>query len=95
MVASQPRNKRSLALNLKSIEGIGIVKRLVEGTDVLITGTPGIPPARVGVSLYDSLASMHAAIGTLMSVLRVKTGQGEGQIVDVSLVERLQCDAWS
>lgn len=51
------------------------------------TGTPGIPPARVGVSLGDSLASMHAVIGALMSVLRVKTGQGEGQIVDVSLVE--------
>ena len=51
------------------------------------TGTPGIPPARVGVSLGDSLASMHAEIGALMSVLREKTGQGEGQIVDVSLVE--------
>lgn len=51
------------------------------------TGTPGIPPARVGVSLGDSLASLHAVIGALMSVLRVKTGQGEGQVVDVSLVE--------
>ncbi|MNM50211.1 E-cinnamoyl-CoA:R-phenyllactate CoA transferase [compost metagenome] len=51
------------------------------------TGTPGIPPARVGVSLGDSLASMHAVIGALISVLRVKTGQGEGQVVDVSLVE--------
>ena len=51
------------------------------------TGTPGVPPARVGVSLGDSLASMHAVIGALMSVLRVKTGQGDGQVVDVSLVE--------
>lgn len=51
------------------------------------TGTPGIPPARVGVSLGDSLASLHAVIGALMSVLRVKTGQGDGQVVDVSLVE--------
>lgn len=141
----QSRNKKSLALNLKSSEGIGIIKQLVEGADVLIenlrpgaleklglgwdvlhalnpkltlvrisgygqtgpyrdrpgfgaigeamggirytTGTPGSPPARVGVSLGDSLASMHAVIGALMSVLRVKTGQGKGQIVDVSLVE--------
>ncbi|MEB6588248.1 CoA transferase [Pseudomonas asiatica] len=141
----QSRNKKSLALNLKSAEGIEIVKQLAESADVLIenlrpgaleklglgwdvlhalnpkltlvrisgygqtgpyrdrpgfgaigeamggirytTGTPGIPPARVGVSLGDSLASMHAVIGALMSVLRVKTGQGEGQIVDVSLVE--------
>lgn len=141
----QSRNKHSLALNLKSADGIAIVKQLVEGADVLIenlrpgaleklglgwdvlhalnpkltlvrisgygqtgpyrdrpgfgaigeamggirytTGTPGSPPARVGVSLGDSLASMHAVIGALMSVLRVKTGQGEGQVVDVSLVE--------
>lgn len=141
----QSRNKQSLALNLKSADGIAIVKQLVEGADVLIenlrpgaleklglgwdvlhalnpkltlvrisgygqtgpyrdrpgfgaigeamggirytTGTPGSPPARVGVSLGDSLASMHAVIGALMSVLRVKTGQGDGQVVDVSLVE--------
>jgi len=51
------------------------------------TGTPGAPPARVGVSLGDSLASMHAVMGALMSLLRVKTGQGDGQIVDVSLAE--------
>ncbi len=141
----QSRNKKSLALNLKSPEGIAIVKQLAESADVLIenlrpgaleklgigwdvlhalnpkltlvrisgygqsgpyrdrpgfgaigeamggirytTGTPGIPPARVGVSLGDSLASMHAVIGALMSLLRVKTGQGEGQVVDVSLAE--------
>ncbi len=51
------------------------------------TGEPDGAPARVGVSLGDSLASLHGVIGALMSVLRVKTGQGEGQIVDVSLVE--------
>ena len=141
----QSRNKKSLSLNLKSSEGIEIVKRLAESADVLIenlrpgaleklglgwdvlhalnpkltlvrisgygqsgpyrdrpgfgaigeamggirytTGTPGSPPARVGVSLGDSLASMHAVMGALMSLLRVKTGQGDGQIVDVSLVE--------
>lgn len=141
----QSRNKKSLALNLKSPEGIAIVKQLAESTDVLIenlrpgaleklglgwdvlhalnpkltlvrisgygqtgpyrdrpgfgaigeamggirytTGTPGTPPARVGVSLGDSLASMHAVMGALMALLRVKTGQGDGQIVDVSLAE--------
>ena len=39
------------------------------------------------MSLGDSLASLHAVMGALMSVLRVKTGQGLGQVVDVSLVE--------
>jgi crotonobetainyl-CoA:carnitine CoA-transferase CaiB-like acyl-CoA transferase len=51
------------------------------------TGEAGGVPARVGVSLGDSLASLHAVMGALMSVLRVKTGQGDGQVVDVSLVE--------
>jgi len=141
----QSRNKKSLALNLKSTEGIEIVKQLAESADVLIenlrpgaleklglgwdvlhalnpklilvrisgygqsgpyrdrpgfgaigeamggirytTGHPDSPPARVGVSLGDSLASMHAVMGALMSLLRVKTGQGDGQVVDVSLAE--------
>lgn len=51
------------------------------------TGEPDGAPARVGVSLGDSLASLHAVMGALMSLLRVKTGQGDGQMVDVSLVE--------
>jgi len=141
----QSRNKKSISVNLKSPEGVDIVKRLAEGADVLIenlkpgaleklglgwdvlhalnpkltlvrisgygqtgpykdrpgfgaigeamggirytTGEVEGVPARVGVSLGDSLASLHAVMGALMSVLRVKTGQGDGQVVDVSLVE--------
>lgn len=51
------------------------------------TGAPDGAPARAGISLGDSLASLHAVMGALMSLLRVKTGQGPGQVVDVSLVE--------
>ncbi|MBX7275617.1 CoA transferase [Pseudomonas sp. ERGC3:01] len=141
----QSRNKKSLALDLKSPEGLGLIKQLLGDADVLIenlrpggleklglgwdvlhalnpkltlvrisgygqtgpyrdrpgfgaigeamggirytTGNPDSPPARVGVSLGDSLASLHGVIGALMSLLRVKTGQGDGQIVDVSLAE--------
>ena len=141
----QSRNKKSLALDLKSSEGLDLIKQLLGDADVLIenlrpggleklglgwevlhalnpkltlvrisgygqtgpyrdrpgfgaigeamggirytTGNPESPPARVGVSLGDSLASLHGVIGALMSLLRVKTGQGEGQIVDVSLAE--------
>lgn len=141
----QSRNKKSLALDLKSPQGLGLIKQLLGDADVLIenlrpggleklglgwdvlhalnpkltlvrisgygqtgpyrdrpgfgaigeamggirytTGNPDSPPARVGVSLGDSLASLHAVIGALMSLLRVKTGQGDGQIVDVSLAE--------
>jgi crotonobetainyl-CoA:carnitine CoA-transferase CaiB-like acyl-CoA transferase len=141
----QSRNKKSLALDLKSAEGLSLIKQLLGDADVLIenlrpggleklglgwdvlhalnpqltlvrisgygqtgpyrdrpgfgaigeamggirytTGNPDSPPARVGVSLGDSLASLHGVIGALMSLLRVKTGQGDGQIVDVSLAE--------
>ena len=44
------------------------------------TGEAGGVPARVGVSLGDSLASLHAVMGALMSVLRVKMGNGDGQV---------------
>ena len=52
-----------------------------------ITGEPGRPPPRVGVSIGDSIASLHGVMGALMALLRVKSGQGGGQVVDVSLVE--------
>lgn len=141
----QSRNKKSIALDLKTAEGRAIVKQLACSADVLIenfrpggleklglgwdvlselnpnlvmvrisgygqtgpyrdrpgfgaigeamggirytTGEPGSPPSRVGISLGDSLASLHGVIGALMALLRVKTGEGKGQIVDVSLVE--------
>ena len=51
------------------------------------TGDPSGPPSRMGVSIGDSIASLHAVMGALMSLLRVKTGQGGGQVVDVSLAE--------
>ncbi|CAG4894582.1 CaiB/BaiF CoA transferase family protein [Paraburkholderia saeva] len=141
----QSRNKKSICVNLKSAEGVDVVKRLATDADIVIenlrpgalerlglgwdvlhginpkltmvrisgygqsgpyrdrpgfgaigeamggirytTGDVDGAPARVGVSLGDSLASLHGVIGALMSVLRVKTGQGDGQVVDVSLVE--------
>jgi crotonobetainyl-CoA:carnitine CoA-transferase CaiB-like acyl-CoA transferase len=141
----QSRNKKSVALDLRTPEGVEIIKRLAASADVVIenfrpgaleklglgwdvlnatnpnlimvrisgygqtgpyrdrpgfgaigeamggirytTGHPDSPPSRVGVSLGDSLASLHGVIGALMCLLRVKTGQGQGQVVDVSLVE--------
>lgn len=141
----QSRNKKSIGIDLKTPEGVEIVKRLVASADVLIenyrpdwleklglgwdvlseinpnlvlvrisgygqtgpyrdrpgfgaiaealggirytTGEPEMPPARVGVSLGDSLASLHGVIGALMALLNIKSGRGRGQVVDVSLVE--------
>lgn len=51
------------------------------------TGDPESPPARTGISIGDSLASLHAVMGALMSLLHVKAAGGNGQVVDVSLFE--------
>ena len=141
----QSRNKKSIALDLKSPEGLAIARDLAAGADIVIenfrpggleklglgwddlsalnpnlvmvrisgygqtgpyrdrpgfgaigeamgglrftTGDPDSPPARVGVSIGDSLASLHGVIGALMALIHVKVGQGKGQVVDVSLFE--------
>ena len=141
----QSRNKKSIAVDLKSPEGADVVRALASSADVVIenfrpggleklglgwadlsalnpdlvmvrisgygqtgpyrdrpgfgaigeamgglrftTGHPDSPPARVGVSIGDTLASLHGVIGALMSLLHVKTAGGKGQVIDVSLVE--------
>lgn len=70
----------------KNRPGFGAIGEAMGGIRYT-TGDPASPPARVGVSLGDSLASLHGVMGALMALLRVKTGQGKGQVVDVSLVE--------
>ncbi len=57
-----------------------------------LTGEPGRPPVRSGVSLGDTVAGMHAALGLLVAVLHRETapperGGGRGQTVDVALYE--------
>ena len=53
-----------------------------------INGFPGEPPPRLHISLGDSLAGMFAAQGVLAALYwRDATGSGEGQVVDVSLLE--------
>lgn len=141
----QSRNKKSVTVDLKRIEGQEIIHKLIADADILIenfrpgvlekwdlgwerlsainpnlvmvrisgfgqtgpyrhrpgfgaigeamgglrytTGAPDRPPSRVGISIGDSLASLHAVIGALMSLIAIKDGRAGGQIVDVSLVE--------
>ena len=53
-----------------------------------ITGYPGAPPPRLGISLGDELAGLFAAQGVLAALYsRDVGGSGQGQVVDVSLVE--------
>jgi formyl-CoA transferase len=50
------------------------------------TGTPGLPPARSGISLGDSLSGMFAVIGTLAALVE-RDKSGHGQEVDVAIYE--------
>jgi formyl-CoA transferase len=47
-----------------------------------ITGFPDRPPVRPNLSVGDTLASLHAVIGTLLALR-----SGKGQVVDVALYE--------
>jgi formyl-CoA transferase len=51
-----------------------------------ITGEPDRPPGRVGLSLGDSIASLHAVIGAFVA-LHERQESGRGQMVDVALTE--------
>jgi formyl-CoA transferase len=138
------RNKRSVTLNLRALEGQAIVRQLIAGADVLIenfrpgtmekwglgyeslaadnpglvmarvsgfgqtgpyakragygligeamgglrhiTGEPDRPPARAGLSIGDSLAATHAAMGVMMA-LHARQSSGRGQVVDAAIYE--------
>lgn len=147
----QSRNKRSLALDLKTPEAQDIVRRLAAEADVLIenfrpgamegwglgpealqalnpglimlrisgygqtgpyrdrpgfgvvaeamggmrhlTAEPGRVPVRVGVSIGDTLASLHGVIGILLALqhrhatVGGEAPKGRGQVIDVALYE--------
>jgi formyl-CoA transferase len=142
--AVQARNKKSVTLNLKSQEGLQVLRKLLESADILVENfrpgqlekwglgpdalgalNPGLivvrlsgygqtgpykdrpgfgaiaesiggmrflsgdtdrPPVRVGISIGDSLAGLHAVIGALMA-LQQRHKTGKGQTVDVALYE--------
>ena len=53
-----------------------------------VTGHPDRPPVRSNLSLGDTLAGLHAALGVLTALYhRDRGGEGEGQVVDVAIYE--------
>src|SRR5581483_10907898 len=52
-----------------------------------LTGEPGRVPVRTGVSIGDTLAALHGAIGVLIALHQRKCNGGQGQVVDVALYE--------
>ena len=53
-----------------------------------INGEPGQAPVRPNISMGDTLAAIHAALGiTLALIQRAKPDSGKGQVIDVALYE--------
>ena len=65
--------------------GFAAIAEAIGGLRYLI-GYPDRAPVRTGVSIGDTLASLYGVVGTLMA-LRHAEQTGEGQVVDVSLIE--------
>jgi crotonobetainyl-CoA:carnitine CoA-transferase CaiB-like acyl-CoA transferase len=143
---SLARNKKSVTIDLKSARGVQLVRRLIDGADVVIenfrpgvveswglgpddfkdsnpglvyarisgygqdgpyaakpgfasvcegmsgfryvNGHPGEAPVRPNLSIGDTISGIHAALGIAMALLE-KQRSGEGQVIDVALVESM------
>jgi crotonobetainyl-CoA:carnitine CoA-transferase CaiB-like acyl-CoA transferase len=140
------RNKKSVTLDLKSVQGRALALKLLETADVVvenfrpglmeswgmgpvelkernpglvyarisgygqtgpysskpgyasvtegfggfryINGEPGKAPVRPNISLGDTVAAIHAALGIALALIqRAKPNSGQGQVVDVALYE--------
>jgi formyl-CoA transferase len=69
----------------KDKPGFGVVAEAMGGLRHL-SGEPGRLPVRVGVSMGDTLASLHGVVGILMALYE-KQKSGLGQVIDVALYE--------
>mgnify|MGYP001811886387 CR=1 FL=1 len=143
---SLARNKKSVSIDLKTAQGVELVKQLIEQADVVIenfrpgvvenwglgpqdfrasnpglvyarisgygqdgpyankpgfasvcegmsgfryvNGHPGEAPVRPNLSIGDTISGIHAALGIAMALLE-KNRSGNGQVVDVALVESM------
>ena len=76
----------------KDKPGFGVVAEAMGGLRHL-TGEPGRVPVRVGVSIGDTLASLHGVIGVLLALNHrnntrsAAQPKGVGQVIDVALYE--------
>jgi len=69
----------------RDLPGFGVIGEAMGGLRHL-SGYPGQPPVRVGVSIGDSLSSLYGVIGVLLA-LEERNRSGQGQEIDVALYE--------
>ena len=70
----------------KDRPGFGVIGEAMGGLRYL-TGEPGRPPVRTGVSIGDTLSGLHGVIGVLLALRHREQQGGVGQEVDVALYE--------
>jgi len=75
---------------MKDMPGFGAIAESMGGLRY-VSGHADRPPVRVGISIGDSVAALHGALGAMMALRhRDATGgktTGQGQMVDVALYE--------
>lgn len=54
-----------------------------------VNGHPGEAPVRPNLSIGDTIAGIHAALGIALALLKRERGDGAGQVVDVALYESM------
>ncbi len=67
-----------------SLPGYDLVVQAISGL-MSLTGEPDGPAYRAGISVFDVMAGLHAAIG-ILSALHHRDRTGEGQHVELSLL---------
>ncbi|MEM6762380.1 MAG: CoA transferase [Pseudomonadota bacterium] len=65
--------------------GFGSVGEAMGGMRYVV-GDPSTPPSRMGISIGDELAAMHAAFGAVMAI-HARERTGRGQVVDSAIYE--------
>ncbi len=70
----------------RDLPGFGLIAEAMGGLRHL-TAEPGRVPVRVGVSIGDTLASLHGALCVLMALYHRDARGGKGQVIDVALYE--------
>ena len=67
-----------------ALPGYDVIVQAVSGF-MSMTGDPAGPPYRAGISLFDIIAGLHAALG-ILAALHHRNVSGEGQHVEVNLL---------
>lgn len=70
----------------RDLPGFGVIGEAMGGLRYL-SGEPGRPPVRCGISIGDSISALYAVIGVLLALHHRNQHSDKGQCIDVALYE--------